>query len=275
MNNLSKKINFLINESISRLYYSNRYFYQKKIRNNYRKRSKNYIFKNYPEFYGLINKINNEVSLTNDDSLSLWGDALFLYNFVIETKPRKIIEFGSGVSSIALAYACNYLKNKHDLFCEVVSIEENKKYLENIVMPNFPSKLNKYIDFKYSSLQLREYQASSGYSAYGVSFKNIPDFSYDLIYVDAPQVKVGIYNDENIFLDKKLLNNKPFDSDVLNLMPSLKKDAHIIIDQRIDTVWKLKKFIQLGNNWKYFFSQRKSIMKYNGKFREFNSKEIN
>lgn len=270
---IKDKIVFIYYEFISRLYYSNRYFYQYIPRNYYKKKAKSILKKSEPELYKIISRLNKIVAKSEYDALTLWGDAYFLFCQTLKQKPLKILECGSGISSVVFAYACKRLKENNNISSKIISFDENKEYLENMLIPIIPPNLLDFIDFKFSDLQLKEYR-NAKFREIGISFKEIEIQHYDLIYIDAPQFKSGVYKNDNSFLKNKKLNKKPFDADLLNLLPSLSEKCMIIVDQRIDTVWKLKNFVGQLNNWKYHFLSKKTVFIFMGKYRAFQSEMI-
>ena len=86
------------------------------------------------------------------------------------------------------------------------------------------------------------------------------------MYVDGPQFNKGVYDkskhkyNENLL---KKLKSKPFDSDTIEILEK-NKGLVVVIDQRISTVWKLIKYTKNKIiNKKYYFSAKKTVIKYN------------
>src|SRR5204863_6639767 len=54
-----------------------------------------------------------------------------LYKYVLKTKPKYILELGSGISTVVIAYALNSIKDQ-GYSCKFVSMEESEPYYEQL-----------------------------------------------------------------------------------------------------------------------------------------------
>ncbi len=270
---LKNKVKFLVDETISRFYYSNRYFYQQYIRDKYKKSSKEFIRKFHPDLFLLINKMLSKMEFESFHKYTFWGDAYFLLNYLKNNKPVKILELGSGVSTLVFAYFLHKSKEENSLSskAELVTLDENKDYQRNLVAKSIPIEMRNNIVFLYSSLEIKKYEKGN-FFANGIYYSNTPKQHFELIYVDGPQVVPGVYNDSSYIsehpLTKIKIKPKPFDSDILNLSNNLSRDTKIIIDQRIDTVWKIKKFLSGYIEKKYYFSAKKTLIELKSQIHE-------
>lgn len=109
-----------------------------------------------------------------------WSDYYTLYHYVIEIKPRKIIEFGSGVSSVILALAAQELY-KNGIETHIDSMESDNKYLDNL-KSIFPETLSSYVTHHYSPGVLVEFNENFMISRY----ENLPEGRFDMAFVDGP-----------------------------------------------------------------------------------------
>lgn len=173
-------------------------------------KSKKIVLEKMPEIKNILNK-------TSSTGIS-FTDILFLYRDIINLKPKKVLECGSGVSTfvISLALEENYKKNK--IKSKFVSIEDKKKYLDNI-KNIFPKRLKKFtkIIFRDSIEKYYLFYIGRGY-------KNIPRINYDYIFIDGPNTY------------SKKFKTKTFNFDLLEILKYSKNNINGLIDERISTV---------------------------------------
>ncbi len=261
MNRILNRIKFLYLEVISRYYYSSRYFYQKFFRLRYQKKAKEIINQNHKELFLLLENIIIKFKFDYKHSMTFWGDSLFLLNFYLKFKPKLTLEFGSGASTLVFCYGAKLLNKNFSNDYKIISIDENESYLDHIVKPAIPQDYRQYIDIQFSETDLKYYK-----NDLGIYYKNKPKEKIDLIYVDGPQFNKGVYDkSEYKYNEKNLMNikTKPFDSDTIDILEQ-NNGLVVIIDQRISSVWKLIKYTRHRIiNRKYFFSAKKTIIRYN------------
>ena len=264
---LKKYISFLIKNAISNFYYSNKFIYQRLLRSFYQKRSKKLIAKLHPELYLIINNILEKMNVKEYHENTFWSDAWFLLNMYLKKQPNKFLELGSGVSTLALAYAANLIFKKNGSVGKIISIDENASYLSNIVEANLPNYLNKFVELIHSKVEVFTHLGKIG-----INYKNIPYQSFDMIYIDGPQFRPNVYADSKFQTDEehlKNLNQKPFDGDLLKIIHCQSKDCIVIIDQRISTVWTLQSILyKLIKNKKYSFLSTKTVFSFNSKIEQ-------
>ena len=256
-----RRLEFIYLEFLSRFYYSTRYFYQKYFRRNFQKKAKQVIYKKHKRLYDLLEDIISEFKFDEGCSMTFWGDALFLLNFFMKTKPKITLELGSGASSLVFAYAADEVKKKFGMDCKIKSVDENKKYLKNLVEPKIPNDLKKYIELNFSNTQLKDYNQSLG-----IYYQSKPTENINLVYVDGPQFNINVYNDSSFsYIETTLAKSKkkPFDSDIIDIL-SKNKNLIVIVYQRISTVWELLKLTKKNLiSKKYYFSAKKTVIYYN------------
>lgn len=109
-----------------------------------------------------------------------------LINVVKKTKPRKILEFGGGYSTIAFCYAISELKKNFNINAKLYSYDQNEDYL-NITKKIIPDEYKQYVNFIYSPLEVKNVNGiNMNY------FKKLEIINYDLIYEDR-------YNSHNAY----------------------------------------------------------------------------
>lgn len=113
-----------------------------------------------------------------------WKDLLRLHAVVNDRKPRVILEFGSGLSTVVIASAliCIAKSNPHEFF-EFHSVEESAGYLAST------SQLIRRLEAP-ENMSIELHVSSVGMAVVGDRFATVYDFlppiSPDLIYIDGP-----------------------------------------------------------------------------------------
>ncbi len=149
-----------------------------------------------------------------------YGDYWSLYKTVIDRKPRRVVECGSGMSTVVIAYAMRKNGGGGGGF---VSLEQAQVYYDNIV-GIFPSELRGYVDFILS--ETVEVQIGD---VLGFRYQYQAPEPVDFMYIDGPSLRTHF--------DRKELP-KAINSDVF-FVPKSETFA-AILDQRIATMWTLK-----------------------------------
>lgn len=149
-------------------------------------------------------------------------------------KPTTILECGSGISTVVFGYySKKYSSSSNQI--KVVSMEESKKYHDNIIKI-FPNDLKEKIQFL-----LRDRKEKMYGNNLGSYYENVPDLNYDFLYIDGP-------------VDRKVFNNKnypkTFNSDLINILLKSNLKVNAVLDQRIHSYRVLKKLLN-NNNIKY------------------------
>lgn len=135
-----------------------------------------------------------------------WSKYYTLYKTVRNLKPKFVLECGSGISTAIIIRALEENRTGGRL----ISIDESSQYgdvVRDVVGNKVEMHISPSIEAEYEGLV-------------GTRYENIPDFPYDLIFVDGPQTKT-------IDLDAFILLNK---------YPKTK----VLVDCRVATVNALK-----------------------------------
>ena len=100
-----------------------------------------------------------------------------LINFVLNHKPKLLLELGGGYSTLAIAYALNVLEKKDNHKYKFITYDQSKDYLKK-TYDLVPENL-KNIEFRYSPLKVETYDGTL------MSFyKDLEILNYDFIYED-------------------------------------------------------------------------------------------
>jgi Methyltransferase domain len=140
-----------------------------------------------------------------------WADLLNIYEMVRKKKPRIIIEFGSGCSTLMFARALADNGSGH-----LYSIDASEPFLQR-TQSYMPDNLKRYVSLSYSEIEIGE--------MYGESVmwhRSVPDVPADFVYLDGPD-----YHDFSVDIETQ--------ADGV-LLESKAAECHtILIDGRWDT----------------------------------------
>lgn len=157
-----------------------------------------------------------------------YADLYLLYYYVIYRKPISILELGSGISTVVMAYALDKLNTIHGIQGKITTMEESEFYYNDFIKI-IPNHLTKYINPILSPRVTSIYQGVKA-----CSYKEIPSckHGYELVFIDGPQTHLPT---DPI---------KAFDSDLIFLIRDNKlRNPLILLDQRISSMLMLNKFI--------------------------------
>jgi hypothetical protein len=124
-----------------------------------------------------------EYFATTTSSLRFHTLAVIL-NDIIINKRQQIIEFGSGISTLAIA---NLIK-KNNLKCSFISVEDNEEWFQ--YMNSFLSRndLQKYVNIIYAPLKKNNLALENNlwYSEHALNEHISSDFKFNLVIIDGP-----------------------------------------------------------------------------------------
>jgi len=177
------------------------------------------------------------------------SDLCRLHWTILSGKIINTLEFGSGFSTVFMAdakFILNYyfkdLKNmRYEKMFHVYSVEEDKKYIK-ITKKRLPAHLKKHVTLSHDKIDIITYK-----SRFASKYRNLPNISPDLIYLDAP----SIYFTKKVFKGFSFLpiNRVPMAADILFIEYFLEPGTVIIIDGRTANANFLKD--HFNRNWKY------------------------
>lgn len=127
-------------------------------------------------------QINNDPNLrkllvTSASTGAQYRDYLTLYSYVRKHKPKEVLEFGPGITTLFIAQAL-----KENGFGRVTAIENQEKYFYETA-DTIPEALSPFIDLRLS--KTCEYRHGAFISE---GYARIPDRPYDFVWVDGPTV---------------------------------------------------------------------------------------
>ena len=265
---LRRSLKARIRGLLSSYYFSNRHFYQKAIRGRAAQRAWRTISTSYPELLEFATPM-LEARMKASPGLALAGikikcpEVLYLFERVLQWRPRTVLECGAGTSTVALAYGLYKVHVETGVRGHLVSMEENHEYLNGLVIPNFPKALLEYVEFVESPKSFFRYRADGSQVEYeGICYTDVPKLDYDLIYVDGPSYSwvEGKRAFEHVSpeADWSQVREPLFNSDSLNYLLEAHNETRIVVDQRIRTRRTLKEFLHGNYRVRYKFAAMKS-----------------
>ena len=147
-----------------------------------------------------------------------------LYKTIRQTKPKEVLECGTGVSTVVIG--CALLENGKEGFRgRVTSLEEVREYYE-ISVNLVPNVIKPFVEIICSPRQ------DAYYSLYrGVGYKNIPTRCYDFVFIDGPNYRS--VRDNSI----------TFDFDFINVVMNSDRPVRGMVDKRVSTCYVLQKIL--------------------------------
>ena len=162
-----------------------------------------------------------------------YSDYWRLYCHIREKKPVEILECGTGVSTILMAYALKENESETGIKGCITSMEDIESWYTHAAAI-IPPDLAEYIDLVFS--ERTEYYHSI---FRGVGYKKIPSRPYDFVFIDGPGTLAP--SDKTI----------SFDFDYINVVKNSEKPIFAILDKRLGTAYVLQKIFGL-DKVKYF-----------------------
>lgn len=166
-----------------------------------------------PELYTLLQTYIGASGSTGCE----WRDYWALYTYVRTHKPKEILECGTGVSTVVLAYALAENESEGGAPGRITSMEELPEYYE-LAKQLFPQKFVRYVDLRLSPAVQDTYLFFTG-----VRYRDIPERQYDFVFVDGP----------NYTVDRIAL----FDLDYLYVLARSQTPVGAMVDTRTSTCW--------------------------------------
>ena len=162
-----------------------------------------------------------------------------LYQSIIKRKPKIVLEFGVGFSTIAMLLALHE-NSVSGVSGKLYVVDPEKKWIKN-TKKKLPSFLKKYVIFNYSSTRANNLNGQL------VSFfDKLPDISPNIILLDGPNPESVIGSVNGL----KFSSGRPIiAADILLYESSSPTDFLIIVDGRHRNANFLKKNLKL--NYKF------------------------
>ncbi len=169
-------------------------------------------------------------------------DLINLFKTIISRKPKVVLEFGVGFSTIAILLALNE-NSKTGVNGKLYVVDPEKKWIEN-TKKKIPEFLKNYVSFNYSQVRINILNGQI------VSlFDQLPDISPDIILLDGPNPESvkGSYKGLKFSSGRSIVA-----ADILLYESSFPSKFFMIIDGRHKNADFLK------NNLKYKYDIKKN-----------------
>ena len=123
---------------------------------------------------------------------NLWTAYRFFHLFllIIKMKPKIVVEYGMGISTIFISEILRYNHRKFGVKGKVISYEQSPEYFK-LFSSNVPEDLKEYI-----SLNLEEVRLDWFENQRGLYYDTAPEMEdIDIIYIDGPTLAKGCKKD--------------------------------------------------------------------------------
>ena len=185
-----------------------------------------YGLRNLKKNQDLFETITSYLKLSDSTGCSYY-DYWVLYNYVRKNRPKEILECGTGVSTIVMAYAL--MENIQDSYPtgRITSMEDVEHWYQH-ASKLIPRQLNPYIDLIYSPKV--EFSLSI---FHGVGYRDLPARAYEFVFIDGPEATAP--SDGNM----------SFDFDFINVVKNTDQPVFAIVDKRVSTCFVFQKIFGL------------------------------
>lgn len=152
-----------------------------------------------------------------------YSDYWMLYEYIRNKRPNHVLECGTGVSTIAIACALQENEKEFGVVGKVVSMESVPEWHKQ-ANELLPANLSSYVDLVLSD------KVEYCHSIFrGVGYKDIPDYDYELVFIDGPGTSAP--SDQT----------RSFDFDYINVVKKSAKPVYGILDKRLGTTYVMQK----------------------------------
>ena len=185
-----------------------------------------YGYRNLKKNKNLFETITGYLKLSESTGCSYY-DYWILYNYIRNNRPKEILECGTGVSTIVMAYAL--MENVQEGYPagRMTSMEDVEQWYQH-ARKLLPDRLNPYIDLIYSPKV--EFSLSI---FHGVGYRDLPARAYEFVFIDGPEATAP--SDGNM----------SFDFDFINVVKNTDQPVFAIVDKRVSTCFVFQKIFGL------------------------------
>jgi len=145
-----------------------------------------------------------------------------LVKIILKKKPKYILELGTGISTAVLAETILHIKKKDPNYhCKFVSMESVQEWYD-MAKQLLPKNYEEIVEIILGKRELYEYLMFRGYV-----HSNIPNYSFDFIFLDGPQY----FDDKGSSTCMDIIKTR------------LQSDSELIscvVDTRVSSVWMMQ-----------------------------------
>ena len=175
--------------------------------------------KQHPFLWGELEKYIEKSGSTGCEFSDYW----MLYEYIRKNKPTKILECGTGVSTIAMACALIENEKENGVAGKVISMESIPQWHQQAVSL-LPSNLSPYVELVLSE------KVEYCHSIFrGVGYKDIPDHDYEFVFIDGPGTSAPSDN------------TRSFNFDFINVVKKSNRPVYGVTDKRLGTTYVMQK----------------------------------
>lgn len=146
-----------------------------------------------------------------------------LYNTIRNNRPAEILECGTGVSSVVMAYALMENEQEGSLPGRITSMEDVDLWYQK-AKKLMPDKLKPYVEIIHSP------KVEYCHSIFrGVGYQDIPQRAYEFVFIDGPETTAP--SDGTL----------TFDFDLINVVTKSDQTVSAIVDKRAVTCYVFQK----------------------------------
>ena len=109
-----------------------------------------------------------------------YSDYWLLYSYIRSVQPKEVLECGTGVTTLILAYAMRDNEKNNGVRGRITSMESVTECYES-ARKLMPEHLRPYVDIVFSPKVEDAY-----YFFRGVRYESVPERSYEFVYIDGP-----------------------------------------------------------------------------------------
>jgi len=172
------------------------------------------------ELWGLMTRAAAETTVTG----ASYSDYLTLYEQVRARRPREILECGTGITTVVLAYAL--LENAAEdgtVPGRVTSMEDDRAWYD-VACARLPDEVADVVDMVHSPKKDGFYKCFRG-----VQYEGVPDRPYDFVFSDGPDRHSPVNGD------------KLFNLDLIHVVVRSKTPVFGVVDNHYLTFYILQK----------------------------------
>lgn len=158
-----------------------------------------------------------------------YTDYWYLYRNIRQYKPKQVLECGTGVSTLVIAFAL--LENEADghKLGFITSMEEHEQWLQ-MAQSLLPEKYTDLVELKLSGV------CEDSFSLFrGVRYADIPERQYDFVFVDGPKYRSPIDGEVT------------FDFDLIHVLRNSEIPVRGLVDKRVSTCFVLQQVLGMKN----------------------------
>lgn len=181
-----------------------------------------YAFGKIKKNANLYQTLTNYISLSESTGCSYY-DYWMLYHYIKKNKPSEILECGTGVSTIVMAYTLMENEQEGSRSGRITSMEDVEFWFQkakNLI----PNNLKPYIEIIHSP-KVEYYHSIFR----GVGYQDIPPRAYEFVFVDGPETTAP--SDDTL----------TFDFDLINVVKNIENPLFAIVDKRAATSYVYQK----------------------------------